>query len=229
KNRYLGHSGVYENVITNNTEKAVQKVSVFESIPPGMKFVTASANGQFDPVRKVVQWDIPELAASATQTLTIELEPTDVGKMISTVQVVTDNNTKYSANLQSETTVIGQPQLKVETSELKGPLEIGEKMTMQVQLMNQGSAPATSVEFRVKIPQELVFLSAKGPARYQQAGAFVIFEPTQELAAKQVLNFELSLAARNKGDARVLVQVQSKQMEKPLSQEEAIPVLDKLQ
>ncbi|MCA9015372.1 MAG: hypothetical protein KDA77_08590, partial [Planctomycetaceae bacterium] len=193
------------------------------------KFVTASANGKFDTVRNVVQWDIAELAASDQRVLTIELEPTDVGKMISTVQVVTDNNTKFSANLQSEVTVIGQPLLKVETSELKGPLEVGEKMAMQIQLVNQGSAPATNVEFRVKIPKELVFLAAKGPVRYKQAGSYVIFETAQELPAKQALNFELSFAAQNKGDARVLVQVQSKQMEKPLNQEEAIPVLEKLQ
>ena len=228
KSRHLGQSGSYENVINNNSEKSIQNISVFESVPKGMKFVSASANGQFDTVRNVVQWDIPELASGDRQVLSIELEPIEVGKMVSTVQVVTDNSTKQSANLQSETTVIGQPLLKVETSELKGPLEIGEKMTMQMQLMNQGSASATNVEFRVKIPQELVFLSAKGPVRYQQVGSYIIFAPTQELPAKQALNFEISLSAKNKGDARVLVQVQSKQMEKPLSQEEAISVLDKL-
>ena len=228
KSRHLGQSGVYENVITNNTEKPIQNISVFESVPPGMKFVTASANGQFDTVRNVVQWDIPELASGDRQVLTVELEPTEVGKKISTIQVVTDNNTKYSANLQSETTIIGQPLLKVETSELKGPLAIGEKMTMQMQLINQGSASATNVEFRVKIPQELVFLSAKGPVRYRQVGSYVIFEPAQEMPAKQTLNFELSFSAQNKGDANILVQVQSKQMEKPLSQEEAISVQDKL-
>ncbi len=229
KNRYLGRSGTYENVVTNNSETPIQNISVFESVPPGMKFVTASAQGQFDPVRKVVQWDIPNLAASDRQVLTVELEPLEVGKQISTVQVVIDNSSKFSANLQSETTIIGQPLLKVETSELKGPLEVGEKMVMQVQLKNQGSASATNVEFRVKIPQELVFLSATGPVQYKQAGSYVIFEPTQELPAKQVLDFELSLTARTKGDARVLVQVQSKQMEKPLSKEEAVPVLEKLQ
>lgn len=229
KNRYLGRSGTYENIITNNSEKPIQNISIFESIPPGMKFVEASANGQFDPVRKVVQWDILELPASDQQMLSIELEPTKVGKALSTIQVVIDNNSKFAVNLQSETTIIGQPLLKVETSELNGPLEVGEKMAMQVQLTNQGSASATNVEFRVKIPQELMFLSAKGPVSYKQAGSYVIFESTQELLAKQALNFELFLAARNKGDARVLVQVQSKQMEKPLNQEEAIPVLDKLQ
>ncbi|WP_417377514.1 hypothetical protein [Gimesia sp.] len=229
KSRYLGSKGEYENSITNNTEKTIQNISVFESIPPGMKFLSASANGKFDQVRKVVQWDLKDLAAGSTQTLTIELEPVDVGKMISTLQVVTDNNTQFSANLQSETVVIGQPLLKVETSELKGPLVVGEKMAMQIQLINQGSASATNVEFRVKIPKELVFVAVKGPGRYQQAGSYIIFEPAQELAAKQSLNFELTLAARDKGDARVLVQVQSKQMEKPLNQEEAIPVLDNLQ
>ncbi|QDV50993.1 COG1361 family protein [Gimesia fumaroli] len=229
KNRYLGRSGVYENTIANNTERPIQNISVFESVPPGMKFITASANGQFDTVRNVVQWDISELAASEQRVLTIELEPIEVGKLISTVQVVTDNNTKYSANLQSEVTVIGQPLLKVETSELKGPLEVGEKMAMQIQLVNQGSASATHVEFRVKIPNELVFLAAKGPVRYKQAGSYIIFEPAQELPAKQALNFELSFSAQNKGDARVLVSVQSKQMQKPLNQEEAIPVLEKLQ
>lgn len=229
KNRYLGRSGVYENVIANNTEKPIQKISVFESIPPGMKFVTASANGQFDTVRNVVQWNIAELAARDQRVLTIELKPVEVGKVISTVQVVTDNNTKFSANLQSEVTIIGQPLLKVETSELQGPLEVGEKMAMQFQLVNQGSATATNVEFRVKVPKELIFLAAKGPVRYKQAGSYIIFEPTQELPAKQSLNFELSFAAQTKGDARVLVSVQSKQMEKPLNQEEAIPVLEKLQ
>ncbi|QDT97545.1 COG1470 family protein [Gimesia aquarii] len=229
KNRYLGRSAQYENVITNNSEQPIQNISVFESIPPGMKFISASANGQFDPVRKVVQWDILELPASDQQMLSIELEPTTVGKALSTVQVVIDNSSKFAVNLQSETTILGQPLLKVETSELKGPLEVGEKMAMQVQLLNQGSASATNVEFRVKIPQELMFLSAKGPAKYRQAGSYVIFESTQELPAKQALDFELFLAARNKGDARVLVQVQSRQMEKPLNQEEAIPVLDKLQ
>ncbi|QDT88993.1 DUF11 domain-containing protein [Gimesia algae] len=229
KNRYLGSKGEYENSITNNTEKTIENISIFESIPPGMKFLSASANGKFDQIRKVVQWDLKELPAGSTQALKVELEPTEVGKMISTLQVVTDNNTQFSANLQSETVVIGQPLLKVETSELKGPLEVGEKMAMQVQLINQGSASATNVEFRIKIPQELVFVAAKGPGRYQQAGSYIIFEPAQELAAKQTLNFELTLVARNKGDARVLVQVQSKQMEKPLNQEEAIPILDKLQ
>lgn len=229
KNRYLGRPCTFENVVTNNSEAPIQDISVFESIPSGMKFISASANGQFDPVRKVVQWNIPQLAASDMQVLSIELESTEVGKMISTVQVVIDNSSKFSANLQSETTIIGQPLLKVETSELQGPLEIGEKMVMQVQLKNQGSAPATNVEFRVKIPRELVFLSAKGPLRYKQAGSYIIFGPAPELSAKAALNFELSLAAQNKGDARVLVQVQSKQMQKPLSKEEAVPVLDKLQ
>lgn len=229
KNRYLGRPCTFENVVTNNSEAPIQDISVFESIPPGMKFISASANGQFDPVRKVVQWDIPQLAASDMQVLSVELESTEVGKMVSTVQVVIDNSSKFSANLQSETTIIGQPLLKVETSELQGPLEIGEKMVMQVQLKNQGSAPATNVEFRVKIPRELVFLSAKGPLRYKQAGSYIIFGPAPELSEKATLNFELSLAARNKGDARVLVQVQSKQMQKPLSKEEAVPVLDKLQ
>ncbi|HBL46086.1 MAG TPA: hypothetical protein DDZ90_22135 [Planctomycetaceae bacterium] len=229
KNRYLGSKGEYENSITNNTEKTIENISIFESIPPGMKFLSASENGKYDQVRNVVQWDLIELAAGSTQILSIELEPTEVGKKISTLQVVTDNNTQFSANLQSETVVVGQSLLKVETSELTGPLEVGEKMAMQIQLINQGSASATNVEFRIKIPKELVFVAAKGPGRYQQAGSYVIFEPTQELAAKQSLNFELTLAARDKGDARVLVQVQSKQMEKPLNQEEAIPVLDKLQ
>lgn len=229
KNRYLGRSGAYENAITNNTEQTIKNISIFESIPPGMKFVSASGNGQFDPVRRVVQWDIAELAGGMQQVLNIELEPTEVGKKVSTVQVVTGNNSKFSANLQSEVNVIGQPLLKVETSELKGPLEVGEKMSLQVQLVNQGSAPANNVEFRVKIPREMVFVSAKGPARYKQAGSFVIFESAQVLAPQQSLDFELTLAARNKGDARVLVTVQSQQMEKPLNQEEAIPILDKLQ
>ncbi|QDV16245.1 Large cysteine-rich periplasmic protein OmcB precursor [Gimesia panareensis] len=229
KNRYLGRAGVYENTIANNTEQTIKNISIFESVPPGMKFISASGKGQFDTVRRVVQWDIAELAGGMQQVFSIELEPTEVGKKVSTVQVVTGNNSKFSANLQSEVNVIGQPLLKVETSELKGPLEVGEKMSLQVQLVNQGSAPANNVEFRVKIPQEMVFVAAKGPARYKQAGSFVIFESAQVLAPQQSLDFELTLAAKNKGDARVLVTVQSQQMEKPLNQEEAIPILDKLQ
>lgn len=229
KNRYLGRAGVYENTIANNTEQPIKNISIFESVPPGMKFVSASGKGQFDTVRRVVQWDIAELAGGMQQVLTIELEPTEVGKKVSTVQVVTGNNSKFSANLQSEVNVIGQPLLKVETSELKGPLEVGEKMSLRVQLINQGSAPANNVEFRVKIPREMVFVAAKGPARYKQAGSFVIFESAQVLGPQKSLDFELTLAARNKGDARVLVTVQSQQMEKPLNQEEAIPILDKLQ
>ncbi len=227
--RYLGQAAVYENVVTNNSEKTIQNISIFESVPPGMKYLSSSANGQYDSKRNVVQWDLAELGSGDRQVFTIKLEPIEVGKMVSTVQIITDNNTQQSANLQSETTILGQPLLKVETSELKGSLAIGEKMTMQMQLINQGSASATNVEFRVKIPKELMFVSAKGPVRYKQVGSYVIFEPAQELLAKQTLNFALTFAAQNKGDARVLVQVQSKQMEKPLSQEEAISVLDQLQ
>ncbi|MEQ9066896.1 MAG: hypothetical protein RLO18_09235, partial [Gimesia chilikensis] len=112
KNRYLGRSGAYENAITNNTEQTIKNISIFESIPPGMKFVSASGNGKCDPVRRVVQWDIAELAGGMQQVLNIELEPTEVGKKVSTVQVVTGNNSKFSANLQSEVNVIGQTQLK---------------------------------------------------------------------------------------------------------------------
>lgn len=223
KRRYVGRTASFSNTVANQSDVKVAPVRVVEVIPAGMDFVEASANGQFDPQKRTVTWAIAELGPRQNQLLTLDLMAKTEGPQASEVIAYDPNGTR--AVVQSETTVEGYAALRLDVREYAEPLDVGEQLGMRVIASNRGTQASTQVTVKMTIPDEMEFLSAKGPVDYQREGSTLTFSPVASLAAGQELEFELVLKSAKPGDARVKLEIGSDQMAKPLSREEAIRIL----
>jgi uncharacterized repeat protein (TIGR01451 family) len=223
KRRYVGRTASFSNTIANQSDTKVAPVRVVEVVPAGMEFVEASAGGQFDPQKRTVTWAIAELGPRQNQLLTLDLVAKTEGPQTSEVIAYDPNGTR--ALVQSETTVEGYAALRLDVREHADPLDVGEELGLRVVAANRGTSASTQVTVKMTVPEEMEFLSAKGPVDYKREGSAVSFSPVASLAAGQELEFELVLKSQKPGDARVKLEIGSDQMPKPLSREEAIRVL----
>ncbi len=223
KRRYVGRTASYANTIVNQSEAKVAPVRVVEVIPAGMEFVEASAGGLFDPQKRTVTWAIAEIGPRENQLLTLDLVAKEEGPQASEVIAYDPNGTR--AVVQSETTVEGYSALRLDVREYAEPVDVGEQLGLRVVAANRGTKATSNVIVKMTVPEEMEFVSAKGPVDHKRDGATVTFNAVASLDAGQEVEFELVLKSAKPGDARVRLEIGSDQMSKPLSREEAVRIL----
>ena len=223
KRRYVGRTATYSNRIVNQSDAKVSPVHVVEVIPPGMDFVEASAGGKFDPQKRTVTWAIAELGPSQNQLLKLDLLARQEGPQASKVVAYDPNGTR--AVVESETTVEGYTALRLDVRDYEEPVDVGEQVGLRIVATNKGTKAGSQVIVKVTIPEEMEFVSAKGPVDFKHNGATLTFDPVESLPAQQELTFDLVLKSIKPGDSRVRLEIGSNEMDKPLGREEGIRIL----
>ena len=226
KARYLGKEASFETTVTNDSDTVAKNVTVSEAVPAGMKFVSAGEGGQFDPVDKVIRWIIPQLAGKSSATLHVVLEAIAEGEQESKVTV--SETYGKPTSLASMTSVKGYStvSLLVKPLDEQAGVEIGETIVMNVQAQSKGTTPSTAVKLTMTIPEEMEIITIKGPAKFHIYDNRVEFEEIATLDLSKTADFELKLRAKAPGDVRFKVSAESTQMRSPVSQEEAILILN---
>ncbi|MFN0199146.1 MAG: hypothetical protein ACKVT0_20545 [Planctomycetaceae bacterium] len=222
KRRTLGRSAVYSNTVFNEGASAVRKVTIEETVPEGMEFVEASDGGTYHSQEGLVVWKFDELQPAASLTVSVVLMPRERGTMASKVRAVDSRN--IPVDVASTTEVIGHPSLSIDSTALEGPINVGEDVAFRVQIRNRGTAPATSLEVKMKIPPGLKFVTARGLTADNKTENQVHFVPVEQLLPDKNLEFELVFEASEAGDSRVQLEVRTDQMKRPLTREEAVVV-----
>lgn len=225
KRRYVGRRASYSNTLVNQSERKVQAVRVVESVPAGMEFVKASAGGQFDPNNRTVTWTIAELGPKANQLLQLELLAKAEGPQASQVTAFDPNGSR--AVVKSETTVDGYTALRLDVAEYNDPVDVGEQVGLRVVATNRGTRATSNAVVKLTIPEEMEFVSAKGPVDFKRDGQTLTFNPIPSLDARGEMAFDLVLKSAKPGDARLRLEISSDQMAKPLLRDEGIRILAK--
>ncbi|MCA9070042.1 MAG: hypothetical protein KDA84_14015, partial [Planctomycetaceae bacterium] len=225
KRRYVGRRASYSNTIVNQSERKVQGVRVVESVPTGMELVQASAGGQYDPNNHTVSWTIAELGPKANQLLQLELLAKTEGPKASQVTAFDPNGSR--AVVKSETTVDGYTALRLDVAEYNDPVDVGEQVGLRVVATNRGTRATTNAIVKLTLPEEVEFVSAKGPVDFKRDGQTLTFNPIPSLEARGKMTFDLVLKSVKAGDARLRLEIGSDQMPKPLLREEGIRILAK--
>ena len=223
RDRYLGRPAVYENLLTNNTRKPVQETAVVESIPEGMEFLEASHDGKYYAEKRVVVWRLGAIAAGDSVPLKIKLAPRKTGSMESLVKIYEPNGVRTETT--STTNIKGFASLGVDITEAVRPVAVGEKIPIRIRARNRGTISATNVKVTLTIPAELDVVDIKGPVKHTRNGNLVVFAPLDSLNENKQLDFDVILQARAEGDARLRVTVEGDQLQRPLTNEEAILVI----
>ncbi|MCH7988437.1 MAG: DUF11 domain-containing protein, partial [Planctomycetes bacterium] len=223
KQAKVDHPTTAINLLTNDSNRPLERITVTENIPRGMKFVEATSGGRYDPVTKSVEWFIDRLGPKQSMELKIKLVPTAVGTQVSVVQAVDADGTKIEVT--SETLIHGTVALNVDIISLEQPIVVGQQYTLKAFARNRGSATATNVQAKFTVPDELEVVSAQGPAQYVQRGKQIIFSPVPEVKSGMQAIYHLTFKAKQSGKARVRVDINADQLIRPLIRDESISIL----
>ncbi|HIK94264.1 MAG TPA: DUF11 domain-containing protein, partial [Planctomycetes bacterium] len=226
KRRYVGRSGVYENVVTNETNFDAIDAKVVEQVPDGMRFISADNGGQYSEASRSVTWTLDRIGAGRQKLLQIELMPTSAGSRQSTVTIL-ENAGFRSDDYVSTTVVEDLHNVSADISQLDGPVAMGETFGFTITIDNRGTADATDVELTIDVPEEIQVVGA-GSAEVQAkllAGNLVQYNIVVRIAPGQEQKFQVKMmGARPVQNGVVKASVRYRQMGEPLVVSESVTV-----
>ncbi len=220
--KYIGRAAVFGTTVTNDSEKPVFGITVVETLSKGMQFTSASAAGQFNTAKRTVAWRIEKLDPKQRKVLSVTLVPKILGSQSSIITASAASGER--TEMMTVTEVIGIAALVLDFSETDGVVARGESIPIQLSVRNRGSSPASNVSVKIAVPSELQFVSAEGPVKHSVVGSDVRFQPIGKINGKSAAVFDLHFTAQQAGDARLSVHVESDQLSRPLTEEEAIMI-----
>lgn len=227
--RYVGRSATYQNIVTNDSKFEAINATVVEEVPQGLRFVSASGGGVYNPDNRRIQWSIPKLAAGKQLVLEVELIAEEAGKMETIVEVT--ENAGFRTPLTENTIVIVEDlhNVTADISRQDEPVQVGERFGFTVTIDNRGTAVARNVEMSVQVPTELKVLAAgtrQVPGKLMQ-GNIVKYNRVIEIGPNEQMTFQLTLQGQQAiTNAVVEAFLKYDEMQKPLIVSESVTVYD---
>lgn len=217
--RILAGRGVPEVPITitvSNTGDAASPNTVVEApVPTGAIFGRASDGGT--SAGGTIRWNLGTLAAGATRSVSFVVQPDARGDVNASARVVGDCANAATDNCAVE--VLGVPAVLLEVIDLDDPILVGENVTYQIVVTNQGSAPDRNISIVCNLEAAAEFVTASG--QYEVNGQTVTFAPVGVLNTKERVVFELTVKAVAAGDIRFGVTMNTEELERPVQETES--------
>ena len=170
----LNSSFTYALTVQNDGPGAATGVSVTDTLPAGLTFVSASASaGSFSRTGNTLTFAVGGLAANDSANLSILVMPVALGRITDTDGVIGDQLDPVAGNNSGSATITilpPPPQLSVSLEAVPAPVTVGQTLTYTLDVTNTGGVPATDVMLTDTLPatEGATFVSAMtspaGPA-----------------------------------------------------------------
>lgn len=224
--RFVGRSGTFQNIVSNETEFEATNAIVVEQVPEGMRFVSADNGGTYNPQNGRVRWDIDRLAPGKQVTLEIELEAITAGPQEVLVEVT--ESAGFRSQARAVVTIEDFENMTANISPQDKPVAVGESFGFTITIENRGTAVAKNVEMVVEVPAEIAVKAAGTRAvKARREGNTVRYATVDAIQPGEKMTFELKLQGEKQArNARVLASLSYDQMPKPLIVSEAVTIFD---
>ena len=222
--RYLDRQAVYTATVTNPGDAPAENVKVSIALPPGFKFVAASAGGRHDFTTSSVIWMVGTLNAGETRELSYKAAAIQSGAQKHVATVTGSRGLKKEAEVA--TRVEGISALLLEVVDVDDPVEVGAETAYEIRVTNQGSREATNVEIHALVPPEMSVRGGQGPTRYRVEGQEVLFAPLPQLSPRADAIYRVLVTGISKGDVRFRARLISDSLTEPVIEEESTKVYD---
>lgn len=222
--RYLERKATYTLSVSNPGTAGAEGVKLAVFLPRGLKFVEADNNGHYEPETRAVHWTLAELPAKEMGTVELTTMPVESGR-----QKLRFRGTAVKVPpIEKEKPVVieGIAAMLFEVRDVDDPIEVGGQTTYEIRVLNQGSKAAMNIRLTVLLPPGMKPLTAEGPGgtRSVVEGNQVFFDGLARLAPKADTTFRVRVQGLQPGDQRVRVQLQTDEMETPVTKEESTRV-----
>ncbi|MCA9051099.1 MAG: OmcB family cysteine-rich outer membrane protein, partial [Planctomycetaceae bacterium] len=224
--RYVGRSGQYRNIVTNDTNFDATNAWVYERVPQGMSFVSAGQGGVYDNATRTISWPIDRLGPGQQAVLDVELVAEVAQDMETVVEVV--EGAGYRAQARHTVAIEDIHNVSADVSRISGPVSVGERFGFQISIDNRGTAVATDVSVSITVPKEIEVIAAGAgsisgrmrPGNVVQYSTVVRIQPDEKVV------FPLTLrGSRAASNVAIVARMTYAEMKEPLVVSESVTVI----
>jgi len=221
--RYVGRPIDYQITVQNTGDAPAVNTILIDQLPPGASFVSADGGGRMAQGR--VTWSLGTLAPGASQTVGVQLQANEIGKLVNRAMVRADC---AEAATECQTEVKGISAILIEVVDSPDPVEIGGETTYTITVTNQGSAVGRNIKVECILPDSEDFVSAGGPIDMPAAveGKTIRFAPLPSLAPKARATWTVRVRGVKADDARFKTLMVSDFMTSPVEETESTHIYE---
>jgi uncharacterized repeat protein (TIGR01451 family) len=111
--------------------------------------------------------------------------------------------------------------LHFEVVDLDDPVMVGERVTYEIKVVNQGQQPITNIRLECALPPNQGFVSGEGATPVPEREQIVRMTALPSLAGKEVATWRVVVKALREGDTRFRVDLSCDQLKTPVTRTEA--------
>lgn len=218
KELIIGRTATYTITVLNQGDTPQTRVVVTDTAAPGTTIVEAVGG---TVAGNVATWNVGNVEAGATKTLTVKIKTSQAGNFCNTAAVTSREGQRDSA--QACTEWIGVTGVLVEVVDDPDPIPVGEKTTYTIRVTNQGTTRSIEeCKIVATFPAETDPLTASGGGAI--AGKKVTFPTVATIAPKASVTFTISAKGVAAGDSRMKVEVTAKSRTNPITEDESTTI-----
>lgn len=157
----VGNTLSYTITVTNNGPNNSSNVTVTDTLPVGVSFVSSSASQGTCNGTNTITCNLGTLLSGSNATVTIDVTPSIAGEISNTTNVTSSTaDLNPSNNSSTEITTINGLDLSVNKTDSLDPVPLGDNVIYTITISNNGPDTATGVIVTDTLPSEVVFISA---------------------------------------------------------------------
>jgi uncharacterized repeat protein (TIGR01451 family) len=187
-------------------------------LPSGIDFVSTDSMGAYDPESHTVHWMLDSLPSQQSGKIELVTRPREIGEH--KIEFVGRAQGNLQAASTHDVSVDGIASLGFEIVNKVDPVELGREAVYEIRVFNRGTKASSNVSLRMQLPEDMRFIAAEGPTQHTAASSSVDFGNLFQLAPGEEKTYLVRAQCLAAGDQRVVVQVQSDEMERPVTKEE---------
>ena len=216
--RYLERQAKYTLTVANQGTATAKNIELVVHLPNGMKFLETNNAGQYDPRTHAVYWSLEELHAKQIGDVQLTTLPVETGEQKFHFEGTAESGLTDST--ERSVMVEGLASLFFEVADTEDPIEVGNKTTYEIHLVNEGSKAATDIIVQAILPQGMKAFDASGPTNFEITDHQVHFQSLQQLAPGANQIYKIQAEGIAPGDQRIRVLVKDSKMQSAISEEE---------
>ena len=218
KNRYLERKATYSLQVANPGTAVTRDIQLVAKLPRGIDFVSTDSMGAYDPETHTVHWRLEALPSQQSGVIELVTLPREIGEH--KIEFVGHAKGELQAGSSHEVSVDGIASLGFEIANRVDPVELGREAEYEVRVFNRGTKASTNVAMRVQLPDGMRFVAAEGPTQYRVSGAVIDFNNLSQVEPREEKIYVIRAQCLTTGEQRVVVKLQSDEMESPVTKEE---------
>jgi len=163
----LGQTVAFDIEITNNSDITATDIIIEELLPPSFNYISHQlSKGDFYSLSN--NWEIGNLPAAATETLTINVLPNQVGTFTNSVFIsqaepldtIVDNNSS-SADVTIEELIVLTPtvDLSINKTVQNDTIDLGQTVAFDIEVTNNSNIPASDIIIEELLPPSFNYIS----------------------------------------------------------------------